>query len=97
MAIVLMLVVGAVILLGWLLAGIAMVATLATMFVRVPSGSVAADDNPVEEKFRWRRADDEFLRNNGIQPWHEDGDRKPSASGPVPKLHYNVVHGHRSL
>ncbi|HUI79275.1 MAG TPA: hypothetical protein VLY24_15220 [Bryobacteraceae bacterium] len=66
---VLMVLVLGVIVLGWFLAGVAFLATLATLLSRMSVRSSSCDEDFARLENGWQVSDAEFLREAGIEPW----------------------------
>jgi len=79
----LMVLVFGVILLGWLLAGVAYAGTLVALLARALDHSDTPGKNRAPKSGRWQASDDEFLRAMGIQLTELDSDvaRKTLESG----------------
>ena len=68
MVIALMVLVFAVVVLGWLLAAVAFVATFVSLVSPVLDPPGASTEDGASRPDRWRSADAEFLRDVGIRP-----------------------------
>jgi hypothetical protein len=68
MVIALLVLVGAVLLLGWLMATVAYVVILVTTIAKVVDRSNSLREDSISAPNRWRAADERFLRDAGIRP-----------------------------